>query len=105
MGHKKVCLQCRKAFSIDIYKVGDIALTCPDCGGNGYLISHRFRPPAKDDLKKWQVVEILIKNGFPYDHVYEDVDERGHRNLVKYPETIQEAREFVVKYQRQARLK
>ncbi len=78
-------------------------MTCPECGNETVLVAHRFRPPARDDLKKWQVVEFLINNGFPYQHVYEAWTGRPNEGLVTYPENMKAAEEFVIKYQSQVK--
>ena len=60
------------------------------------LMPHRFRPPKKLDLKKWEVVEFLVLKGFKYGHVYRSVGK-----YAKYPETMKDALEFVEKYKSQ----
>lgn len=108
MGHKIVCLECRKSFSqgtdFNDRKEGK----CPDCGRPMTLLPHRFRPPKKSEDKKWEVVNFLIENGFYYQHIYETFTQTingfiKHKNLVPYPENIREAKEFVERYKSQAR--
>ena len=95
MGYKIVCLTCRKAFSIgpDYLKPEK----CSECGGNYIAYNHKFRPPKRDDLKAWKVVGFLSEHGFTYQHV-KAID----GNYVEYPTTLEEAREFIVKYKNQA---
>ena len=95
MGYKIVCLTCRKAFSIgpDYLKPEK----CSEWGGNYLSYNHKFRPPKKDDLKAWKVVSFLNEYGFNYQHVKESNGE-----YVGYPTTLEEAKEFVDKYQKQA---
>ncbi|MFD2288573.1 hypothetical protein GJU39_22770 [Pedobacter petrophilus] len=97
MGHKKVCLECKKAYSIygrDITE--EINLTCPQCGAKGILMPYRFRPPKKDDLKNWNLTMYLIENGFFYQHIYEN------HQYVNYPSNMDEAKIFVAKFRSQA---
>lgn len=97
MGYKKVCLFCRKAFNVDINVSKDVNLTCPECGHGVLMINHNFRPPKKEDLKGWKVVELLTSKGFNYDHVWEK-DESGSYSHVPYPTTLKDAEEFVDRY-------
>jgi len=96
MGHKKVCLNCKKAFSIYTNKSKEVNLTCPECGLKTVLVSHRFRPPKREDFKQWDLAEFLMTHGFPYQHIFENYQ------YVQYPTTMEEAKEFVVKFKSQA---
>jgi len=79
--------------------------TCPDCGQPTIIMNQRFRPPKKDDDKKWLTVKFLVDNGFRYQHIYEAVEKKGKgkvdRITVAYPENLNDAREFVLKYKDQ----
>ena len=101
MGHKKVCFNCRKAFSLGTDLSVSHSSTCPECGKQTSRINHAFRPPSKDDLKKWEVAEYLKNHGFIYQHIY-SMRTGNVYCLVDYPETIAEAKEFVIKYKSQA---
>ena len=96
MGYKIVCLTCRKAFSIgpDYLKPEK----CSECGGSYLSYNHKFKPPKRDNLKAWKLVGFLNEHGFTYQHVKEN-----DGNYVEYPKTLDEAKEFVVKYKKQAR--
>jgi DNA-directed RNA polymerase subunit RPC12/RpoP len=96
MGYKKVCFNCRKAFTISNLS----SLACPECGGNTILFNHKFRPPKKDDFKKWDVVEFLKDEGFDYQHVYRKADDSNGYISVRFPETMKEAKEFATKYKK-----
>ena len=69
------------------------------------LVNHRFRPPKKNDKKKWELVEFLITNGFPFQHIYKKAKSEYYKtqsdNYVEYPKTMEEARDFVIKYKDQ----
>jgi predicted RNA-binding Zn-ribbon protein involved in translation (DUF1610 family) len=101
MGHKKVCFSCRKAFSIYKNNQEIINLTCPNCGSQTTLFNHKFRPPEQNDVKQWTLVEFLKENGFVYQHVYKQID-RGTCIEVEYPKDLEEAKEFVEMYKKQA---
>jgi len=100
MGYKKVCLGCKKAFNISQHE-GEINLTCPECKKQTIIFNHKFRPPNQSDNKKWKLVEYLCQHGFVYQHVFKK-DQNGVSVEVKYPETIDEAKEFVKDYKSQA---
>lgn len=108
MGHKAVCFNCRKSFSS--YKT-EMPQICPECGGEVFIYPHRFRPPAKNNLTKWAVVEYLKQHDILFwHHIYEEfelVDQNGSKRIssryVEYPETMRAAKEFVEKYGQQAK--
>lgn len=99
MGHKKVCFTCRKAFSIAFIEVRPINLSCPQCGNETTILYYTFRPPKIDDLKQWELVKFYVDNGFIFQHVY---DTNGY--AVAYPRTMDEARVFVERYRRKAKV-
>lgn len=102
MGHKKVCLNCRKAFNDNTH----FEQKCSKCGRKMLLVNHKFRPPKKSDVKSWEVSTFLIENGFLYHHVYTNIEERNglvtKENHIDYPRTMSEARRFVAEYKSQA---
>lgn len=102
MGYKKVCFNCRKAFSIPSDHTVNPSLTCPECGMQTIIFSHLFKPPKHDDLKKWKVIEFLKDHGFLYQHVYETYTPSILSGQLQYPETMKEAKAFVIKYKAQA---
>ncbi|MGQ0826890.1 MAG: hypothetical protein ACT4ON_00705 [Bacteroidota bacterium] len=104
MGYKNVCLGCRKAFNRTLNTEKKI-FKCPECSKDTTSLSHRFRPPVKNDLSKWAVVKLLIENGFTYDHIYLKIETnngvKSYSGYAKYPENIRDAREFIEKYKDQ----
>ncbi len=100
MGHKKVCFECRKSFSITNDFEAVFSLTCPDCGNPATFLNHKFRPPKKHDKKAWELAAFLKDHGFYFQHVYEHVGP-GTYLQVPYPLSIEEARDFVLKYKNQ----
>ncbi len=107
MGHKMVCLTCRKAFSTASGNQ-HMPAKCQECGGDYVFYNHKFRPPAKSDIKAWKVVSFLFEHGFTYQHINKKYIKPekgyGHYILAEYPNTIIEAKDFVEKYKSQARL-
>lgn len=67
---------------------------CANCKAELKLFPHRFRPPTKDNIKKWDIVIYLFENGFRYGHVYDD----KLANYVKIPENMNDAVEFINTY-------
>ncbi len=106
MGHKVVCLDCRKSFSQGTDFEDRKEAVCPDCSQQMILLPHRFRPPKKGALKKWETVKYLVENGFRFQHIYEAKVTQGHynrtENYVEYPDNLKDAKEFVEKYKSQA---
>ena|SRR5690606_21811189 len=106
MGHKKVCLNCRKAFNQNSDFEIQSGFSCPECGQKMVEVNHKFRPPKKADLKSWNVVKFLIENGFLYQHVYKNIDKRNglvsKENYVDYPTNMSEAKIFVAEFKNQA---
>jgi len=96
MGHKKVCFDCRKAYSINGLAFENIQHTCPECGLKAVIINHKFRPPKREDIKLWDLAKFMVDHGFYFGHVVEN------GVYVNYPVTMEDAKIFVVKYKRQA---
>ncbi len=94
MGYKKVCFYCKKTFNIPKGSKEIINLSCLNCGNKMSILNHKFRPPKRSDTKQWQLVEFLKNNGFIYQHVFEEAEGGGYKN-VPYPNNLIEAKEFV----------
>lgn len=59
-------------------------------------LSRKFSAPKSSDIKQWEKVRFLVTNGF----LFQTVQDRNES--VRYPKTLDEAREFVAKYRKQA---
>ena len=114
---KFTCLDCRSTFKRptdavkrNIARAIEIR-TCPNCAGAAYLMSSDFRAPPKADDRAWAVVAFLVRSGFAYFRLYEDVplSAFGHpmrrpkgllsaQRRLAYPETLREAEQFVRDY-------
>lgn len=108
MGHKKVCLECKVTFNRPFDSGSKLTYPCPKCGKEMKLLPHRFRPPKKNEDKKWETDKFLIDNGIYFQNIYENETKTVHgviksENLVSYPENIRDAKEFVEKHKNQAR--
>ena len=99
MGHKSVCVDCRKAFS-NFLEVNDHKKeVCPESGATMYFVNQMFKPPKRTDEKKWEVVKYILGSGFDYSHLYEMIDNGVYKQLGQYPETMKEAKELVQRFQ------
>ena len=97
MGHKYVCLRCRKCFSAgtDFTKFQDKKI-CPDCLTPMVLLNEKFKAPSKEDVAQWEIVKMLVDNGFRFQTLYDPVS--GEK--IRYPRTKTEAEEFIQKNKR-----
>ncbi len=94
------CFDCQKSFKRGLDKKCPLTLICPNCGGTSHNFERHFKAPKKTDNKQWEKVKFLFENGFNFQKIY-DQSKSGER--VPYPETMEQAQEFVVKYQAYAR--
>ena len=93
------CFECRCTFKREFEK--EVFLRkCPTCEGDALMMDIRFRPPKKRDDKQWKKVEFLVSHGFLFQKVYCKEGPVWYRE--KYPSTLEQAKEFVVKYKDQA---
>jgi hypothetical protein len=60
----------------------------------------RFRPPRRDDHRRWALVAFLAQHGFRYQQVFRTV--QGERQPVPYPDSMEAARPFVLAFKQQA---
>lgn len=93
-----LCFVCRKSFKKPVSKEPRL---CPDCGGVLFEVSRKFTAPKKTDKAQWEKVQYLCEHGFRFQSIYEQREDGGFYR-VSYPETLKDAREFVVKYQEQS---
>lgn len=106
MGYKLTCFKCRKAFNLnsDATVRQNQSEKCPECGEAAVILSHRFRPPRRQSISRWKVVEFLYEKGFIYEHIFENGDALEIKGYVEYPTTMEEAKEFVCLYANQSEL-
>jgi hypothetical protein len=72
---------------------------CPVCKGVTFNLGRNFKPPKKNDSAQWNKIAYLIEHGFMFQKI-RPVTESFES--VPYPETLTEAKEFVVKYKKWA---
>jgi len=104
MGHKIVCLTCRKAFNNNLGWEHDFG-KCQECGDKYFYFNHKFKPPKRTNIKAWAVVKYLCEYGFNYQHINESYiksRQYGHFVYAKYPSNMKEAIIFVDKHRGQA---
>lgn len=68
-------------------------------------LNRKFSAPKSNDLAQWKKVQFLVSNGFLFQSVYEVKTENGDyagHYKVSYPQTLEEAIEFVAKFKDQA---
>ncbi len=96
------CFQCCKSFKREIDYHSDKwlkELKCPECGGPSYNFGRHFKAPKKSDKKQWQKVRLLFDNGFQFQKIY---DQENNGLQIPYPETLEQAKEFVVRWSKYA---
>ena len=74
-------------------------IECPVCKGVAVNLGRHFKPPKKSDAAQWKKVEYLIEHGFIFQKIRTI---KNSYDSVPYPETLAQAKEFVVKYQKYA---
>ena len=90
-----VCFNCRKSFR----KPGRaLPRLCPQCGREMVILNRKFSAPKMSDIGQWRKVEFLVNKGFRFQSIHE-----ADGSLVKYPESMTEARKFAERYARSVR--
>ena len=69
-------------------------LPCAECGGPTHNLGRHFKAPRKSDLRQWEKIRFLLAHGFRFQKIRVNSQDES----VPYPETLDEAKEFVVKY-------
>jgi hypothetical protein len=55
------------------------------------LLNERLKAPPKEDTAQWEIVRMVVDNGFNYQTLYDP--DSGER--IPYPRTKTEAEEFI----------
>ena len=92
------CFECQRSHKRSL-ESDELFKVCPNCAGKTIRLGRHFKPPKSSDSAQWKKVRFLVKHGFLFQHVY-DSPQGG--SLVNYPDTLEEAREFVERYRGQA---
>jgi hypothetical protein len=92
------CFACRRSFKRNVdFRAPVYVKPCPNCSGQAIHLGRHFKPPKPTERKQWEKVEYLVQSGFFFQHV-----QNAESCQVAYPETLEEAREFVASYRSQA---
>jgi tRNA(Ile2) C34 agmatinyltransferase TiaS len=80
------CFECRKSFKqhMMVSQLDKHEPTCPQCGDKMSMMGRAFKAPRNSDIKQWQKVELLVRNGFLF-----------NPNRGKRPKTLREAKVLV----------
>ena len=92
------CFDCCKSFKRE-YQIASGSyfdeLKCPHCGGVAYNFGRHFKAPKSTDQKQWVKIRFLFDHGLRFQKIRVG---SSHHSVVHYPKTLEEAKEFVVKY-------
>jgi hypothetical protein len=58
-----------------------------------------FKAPKKTDKKQWEKIRFLFSHGFKFQKIRIG---HGHHDTIPYPKTLEDAKEFVIKYKKYA---
>jgi hypothetical protein len=94
--YPNVCFNYRKSFKKPF---SDEPRLCPQCEGAMTRLSRKFSAPASNDLLQWKKIQFLVNHGFLFQSVYDKAD--GGSNI-RYPATLEEAKDFVIAFKMQA---
>jgi len=96
------CMHCQKSFKREFNRSKEypLELTCPECGGHSYNFGRHFKAPKKIDHKQWEKIRFLFEHGFRFQKIRPNLP---NTESVPYPETLAEAKIFVVEYKDHAR--
>jgi hypothetical protein len=89
------CLTCKTAQKRHIDGNYPTKIQCPICKDSMYNLGRHFKAPAKSDSKQWKKIAFLIEHGFLFQKIRPD---KYSDESVPYPETLEDAKDFVVKY-------
>ncbi len=96
------CLTCRKSFKRGKPAAKEFfpdTMPCPNCGRLALNFGRHFKAPKKNDDAQWKKVRYLAEHGFWFQRIH--IGEKAE-NVVPYPDTLEQARDFVEKYKEHA---
>lgn len=74
-------------------------IKCPVCKSTAVNLGRHFKAPKKSDDAQWKKVNFLVDHGFVFQKIRLD---SNSYDSVPYPDTLAEAKKFVVKYKKWA---
>lgn len=92
------CLTCKTANKRHVEGFPSdypLKMQCPVCNDIMFNVGRHFKAPKKSDSAQWKKVQFLIGHGFLFQKIR---PEPNSYESVPYPATLEEAKEFVVKY-------
>lgn len=96
------CFSClstyKRPFDQQIY-----VRKCPKCSNHAVQMDIRFKPPKKSDIQQWKKVKFLVEHGFYFQKIYRKENDLWCRE--RYPQTLEQAKEFVIEFKDQALLR
>jgi len=66
---RSACFICRKSFKYENKR-------CPHCGSEIYVLGTHFKPPKRDKVEEWKVIETLYRAGIRF-----EADNQGWSDL------------------------
>lgn len=96
------CLSCKTAHKRHVEGVPSDypkKMDCPLCNQATFNVGRNFKAPKKSDKKQWEKVRFLIEHGFLFQKIR---PVPNSNESVSYPKTLEEAKEFVIKYKQWA---
>ena len=93
-----VCFACRRSLKFPASLTGR---KCPQCREPMSMLSRKFAAPKSKDFAQWEKIKFLVEHGFRFHSVFE-TSEFGGKVVVPYPRSLNEAKDFVVRYKHQA---
>lgn len=97
MSYKSVCTNCKKAFNQGNNFEQPISLVCPQCRQPMFFANQKFKPPKKEDNKKWEIIKALFEGGYDFQSFYQEV--YPNNNFVSFPKKLNEVESFLQAYQ------
>jgi len=98
------CFDCRKSFKRSLGKAKPNeypkTMVCPNCQGVARCLYRHFKSPRQSDSRQWRKIEFLYEHGFRFQKIRPNGPGGAS---VPYPETLEDAQEFVVLYAKFAR--
>ncbi len=97
MGHKKLCIICKKSYSIGTDFTVEHSTICPQCGNETVFVNQKFKPPSRSNVRQWKIVEYLVHSGYRFHSVIHNGFRYIEINNNNFPKTMTAAKNLVRK--------